>query len=173
MTIQKHHGCQSDLNLALLNRVAQLGQASYATLFAEFGNGAGSEILVKAHARFGKKMEYLTYSEQLSSTGRGHDRVFTLGVDAGKPGIAARWSDRATRRPKIKPVPAAAPTDQVIQDDTPPQGCQAYWASAPTRTPAPSYNAMQAPVYVTPRSSAALPPGALDYQRHASAGQRC
>ena len=162
MTIEKTHHAQNPVNVALLNYVAELDQASYQVLFDKFADLQTSEV--KAHARFSKKMEYLCFTQRLCSTGRGHDRVFSLGPEAGKAGhsrgYAGQYAAHVARvRSKAAAVAQVAPAAAL---DTPPQ-----------RTPPNTYDVMRAPVFVPPRTSAALRPGSLDYRRVASHGVRC
>jgi len=157
MIIEKTHAGQSDLNLALLNLVAQYGQATYALLFDQFSDASDSPV--KAHARFSKKMEYLLFTRQLASSGRGRNRTFFLGPQAG---VARSSAATAERTVHIAPEDSYLPVYADAAQQRPGQV-----------VPPPSYNAMAAPVYVAPRNSTALRPGSLDYQRHASFGVRC
>lgn len=169
--IEKTHHAQNPVNVAILNYVAELDQASYQALFDKFGNL--SDSLVKAHARFSKKMEYLCFTQQLCSTGRGHDRVFSIGPEAGKAGRSRGYADRSQPRSPAgqyaahvarvrSKAAAAAQVAPAAALDTPPE-----------RTPPNTYDVMRAPVFVPPRTSAALRPGSLDYRDHASHGVRC
>jgi hypothetical protein len=160
--IEKTHGNQSTHNVAILQYVADQAQASYSELFEKFRDGGDNEVT--CHKRFSKKMEYLTFTEQLQATGRGHDRVFTVGPAAGEPRQSAKWMDRAATRPHR----AKTDTADVATDDMP-----WIYLTAGQPTPPPTYNAMQAPVYVPSRSSAPLRPGALAYQDIPSYGDRC
>lgn len=161
--IEKTHGNQSAHNVAILQYVANQAQASYAELFKKFRDGGDNEVT--CNKRFSKKMEYLTSTEQLQATGRGHDRVFTIGPAAGKPRPSAKWMERVHKPRHRHEKPAATAQEPDLQP----------WVTACAGKPAPppTYNAMQAPVYVPPRSSAALRPGALDYQSKPSRGDRC
>ncbi|MCB8748333.1 hypothetical protein LHU53_15640 [Rhodoferax sp. U2-2l] len=147
--IEKTHHAQNPVNVAILNYVAERSQASYAELFAAFADLQTSEV--KAHARFSKKMEYLCFTQQLCSRGRGHDRVFSLGAQAGKSSAATRWNTRP-HAPKAAPERTAADAR-----DAP------AFALSPSRLT----------VTVLPTRSPALRPGALDFKSVASRGFAC
>jgi len=176
MTIEKTHHAQNPVNVALLSYVAEASQASYAELFAAFADLQSSEV--KAHARFSKKMEYLCFTQQLCSRGRGHDRVFSLGPEAGKAGHSRKWHGRHKEFLGSEPnflgklvsdpnnSPAAEVPEPLPKFLPDPIACQ--------RATAPAINVMAAdyPLYQAPPHPA-LRPGALDYQRYAARGVRC
>ena len=170
MTIEKTHRGQSNLNLALLNLVEQQGQVSYATLFDRFGDMQVNEV--NAHKRFSKKMEYLCFTQQLSSTGRGHDRVFSLGPEAGKSGRSTRWMDRPTRKPrKPKAAPERTAAEATPTEDSPLAIC--LRAAEARDAPAFALSPSRLTVTVLPTRSPALRQGALDFKSVASRGFAC
>ena len=174
MTIEKTHHAQNPVNVVILNYVAELDQASYQALFDKFADLQTSEV--KAHARFSKKMEYLCFTRQLSSTGRGHDRVFSLGPEAGKAGhsrgFASNYAAHVARvRSQAAAKAAAAADAELVARAIERQASQVDHRRPATAN---SINVMHPdyPTYQQPRHPA-LRPGALDYQRVASRGNRC
>lgn len=137
-----HHG-QSELNLALLNAVAQGGTAQYGMLFLMFGPVTLPDP--EAHAQFQRRLDYLCSTGQLVSAGRGRLRVLTLGP-------------QAAQAPSSEDIPAATTVDQT---------------ATPSEALPPAYNAMKAKAYMPPTHPPSLRPGALDYRRYASRGVRC
>lgn len=150
--LQKSHPCQSDLNLALLNFVNQRGQASWAELFAAFGEGDASATTDAR--RFSCKLEYLTLTQRLQHTGRARSRIFSIGPLAGK---AATLRGRTTTK-----------VGQADGSDTarPYPHLQHLGAVVPARLH------VATGTYVPPTQTA-MRPGALDYKRHASHGFPC
>jgi len=146
--IERTSGNQSKLNLALLNHVQQQASVNYQELFRLFGDN--SDSLIKAHARFSKKMEYLTYTNQLQSTGRGHDRVFTLGAEAGKPKASAHLGAKPSSRKQQAAMPTSSPG-----------------------MPLPYANLGRLLANALPTRSPVLRPGALDFKCVASRGFAC
>ena len=145
--LQKTHHAQSDTNLALLNLVKQYGQCGYGLLFDQFGDlELGTE---QAHRKFQKRLEYLVYMDRLEFSGHGRQRKFWL-VPAGLP-------RPAMLNPACTPALTAA---------------QAAVSYVGPKVPPRQTDVMHADVYV-PGPGLALRPGALDFKRHASHGNRC
>lgn len=141
--IRKTHANQTDANVALLNRVARLGQCSWTDLYCFFGDqdATGKEMQPGPLRRFNAKLGYLVYSGQLQRSGRGQHQVLSLG-------------------PKALGVTALAP--QVRQALCPDD-----------RMAMPRCNdVIHAPMYQPPRQQS-LRPGSLDFLRIASRGNRC
>lgn len=153
-TFTQTHHAQNPVNIELLNFVNQRGHASWADLFAAFGDGSASEK--GSTQRFGKKLEYLLYTGRLICTGRGTARVFYIGPEATQP-VPARGL--TTARAGQVQGSDAAPTYQHLQY---------LGAVVPPR----QFNTMDSDPYVPP-TQVAMRPGALDYQRYASHGDHC
>ena len=145
---------QSDRNLALLTLVHQYGSASYGLLFDQFGDLDLNPTY--AHTRFSKKLQYLCYTDQLQREGMGKKAVYTLGHLAFKPqpGTALAASRHCER-------------SAAIHDPIDPEDSYLVSKAQPNQ-----YDVMAAPEF-TPRTATVLRPGALDYQRYASHGDRC
>lgn len=147
---------QSDANLALLTLVKQYGEASYGLLFDQFGELERNTTA--AHTRFSKKLQYLCYTDQLQRTGMGKKAVYTLGHLAFKPqpgtALAAKVKSLAAQ-PTCAPAPIAAEDSYLLSKALPNQ-----------------YDVMRAPTWQASHAPV-LRPGALDYQRYASHGDRC
>ncbi len=174
MTIEKTHHAQNPVNVALLQFVAESSQASYQVLFDKFGDLQDS--LVKAHARFSKKMEYLCFTNQLCSRGRGHDRVFSLGPEAGKAGSAGKMAGNYAAHVARVRSQAAAKANADTDAELVARAMErlASQVDHQRRATAPAINVMAVdyPLYQAPPHPA-LRPGALDYQRYAARGVRC
>lgn len=153
--IEKHHGSQSDLNLALLNFVNQRGRASYAELFACFADDSLSDR--EAHKSFGKKLEYLCLTEQLQHiNSRGQHRHFSIGPLAdGKHRPSAALA--GATGPARAPAPAPA---------------RAHLQYAGPVVPPRAVNWLHGPVYA-PSASVCLRPGSEDFKRCPSVGHAC
>lgn len=148
--IEKNHACQSDVNLALLNLVKQYGSSSYTMLYDQFADlDLDPET---AHAKFVRKLDYMVSLDQLQYTGRGKSRRFFLGPMAGQ-----------------RPLGGKAAHDSYLPTVVDASLARAYPGPL---VPPRQLNPMTAPVYVPPPNPA-LRPGALDYQRYASFGNRC
>ena len=147
---QTHHA-QNPTNLELLNFVNQRGHATWLELFTAFGDGPADSK--SATQRFSKKLEYLVYVEKLQVTGRGTTRNFYISPTADQP----------TPRRGLTTAHAtqASGSDALVH--------RAYYGQL---VPPRQFNTMTAAPYVPP-THAAMRPGALDYQRYASHGQRC
>lgn len=143
---QTHHA-QNPVNIEILNFVNRRGHATWAELFAAFGDGSANEK--GSTQRFSKKLEYLVYVEKLQATGRGRARSFYIGPMAGKP-----YSGRGRTDVCSAPCPLTPHYTPV------------------TLTPPRQFNTMGAEPYVPP-AQCAMRPGSLDYQRYASFGNRC
>jgi hypothetical protein len=152
--IEKTCHQQSDVNLALLKLIKQYGQACYTLLFDQFGNLERNTTA--AHTRFSKKLQYLCYTDQLQRTGMGKKAVYTLGHLAFKPqpGTALAASRHCER-------------SAAIHDPIDPADSYLVSKALPNQ-----YDVMAAPEF-TPPPATVLRPGALDYQRYASHGDRC
>lgn len=156
-TIARTHANQAQINLDIINLVADRQTASYAELFARFRDGNGDNE-VNAHARFSKRLEHLVDKGKLASQGRGHSRTFTLGLEAVKPPGSAASALKVADAALV--ARAMERINSQVEHHRP--------------TPPPSINVMAAdyPLYRAPPSPA-VRPGALDYQSVASRGHRC
>jgi hypothetical protein len=146
-SIQKTHHAQSDINLALLNLVKQYGQCGYGLLFDQFGDMDLPRN--QAHHKFGRRLEYLLGQGRIDYSGRGRQRKFRMMVVA-KP------------RP-----PALDPTQMPVL--TAAQAAASYLGP---KVPAREVDVMHGEVYA-PGPGLALRPGALDFKRYGSHGDRC
>ena len=154
LPIAKTHPHQSDATLALLNHVARHGEVGYAELFAAFEDAAPSDRV--RIARLNSKLNYLTTTDRLQSTGRGSRRVFSLGESANL---------HVSQRGRIN-----AKAGQADGSDIPRPYPQVQLAGQ--RVPPRQFNTMDAPPYVPPAHSS-IRPGSLDYKRYASLGHQC
>lgn len=150
------------VNQALLTLVKQYGVAGFNLLFDQFGE---LELSAKyAHKRFGRKLQYLCYTDQLKrhGVGLGKKAVYTLGPLAFKrqPGTT-RSMPVATGYGTLIHAPSQA--NAMAGDD----------AHLATKALPNQYDVMRAPVLQAPPCCQVLRPGALDYQRYASHGVRC
>lgn len=172
VVIQKTCFQQSDTNVALLNAVSLTKKANYMQLFNLFGDHEDGEV--KAHERFNAKLAYLCFTKQLVlQSGRRRERVFALGAEAGKLGGGARWKGRYQAPGKANtaaPRPAQAPKADLQACGVEPAEDLPAWVAQPA--PPSRIDLMSMPAYV-PSRGPALRRGALDYQRHASFGDRC
>jgi hypothetical protein len=146
-TIQKTHHAQSDTNLALLNLIKQYGQCSYGLLFDQFGDLDLPRN--QAHHKFARRLEYLLGQGRIDYSGRGRQRKFWL-LEVTKP-----------RPPALDPASMPALT-----------AAQAAASYLGPKVPPRQVDVMHCDVYV-PGPGLALRPGALDFKRHASHGDRC
>lgn len=153
-TFTQTHHAQNPVNLELLNFVNQRGHATWLELFTAFGDGPADSK--PATQRFSKKLEYLVYLEKLQASGRGTSRSFSISPNAHQP-VPGRGLTTA-RAGQVQGL-AAEPTYEHLQ-------CQG--AVVPPR----QFNTMAAAPYVPP-AHAVMRPGALDYQRYTSHGDRC
>jgi hypothetical protein len=182
---QTHHA-QNPINIEVLNFVHQRGHATWQELFNAFGEGEASSNSVVQ--RFGKKLEYLVYTDKLQATGRGRARTFYIGLMAGKPpcgrgrtDVHPRYTDPAMggRSPgnggQITARAAGVCSDPHYT--LTPITADPHYAPEPTYTPVTltpprQTNTMAADPYVPPTQTA-MRAGSLDYQRYASFGDRC
>jgi hypothetical protein len=150
------------VNQALLTLVKQYGQASFGLLFDQFGDLELSASY--AHRRFGRKLQYLCYTDQLMRHGMGLGKkaVYSLGPLAFK---------RQPGTTRAMPVTTAYGT--VIHAASQPTGLAAQDPGQTSRALPRQYDVMRAPVLQAPPCCQVLRPGALDYQRYASHGARC
>lgn len=153
--INAHHHCQRPENIAILNHVQSRGQCTGHDLIALFCHDPAVRY---HHQRFIKKLSYLVDSAQLQRLGSGRwaDSTFTLGERAGRPPASAA---------KIGRPPKAAASAPNMSE-------HAFTYHIPAVATPPAYDAMHAPLY-TGTSLVAHRPGALDYKRYASRGNRC
>lgn len=136
------------VNQALLKLVKKYGEASYGLLFDQFGD---LELSPKyAHTRFSNKLGYLCQTDQLLRNGLGRKAVYKLGHLAFK---SKRGTALAQRAGALPPMEA---------DDS-------YLVSKALPN---HYDVMRAPTWQASHATV-LRPGALDYQRYASHGDRC
>lgn len=174
MTIEQTHHAQNPVNVAILNYVAEVDQASYQVLFDKFADLQTSEV--KAHARFSKKMEYLCFTQQLCSRGRGHDRVFGIGPEAGKTGRSGRpagqYAAHVARVRSQAAAKAAAAADAELVSRAIERQASQVDHQRPATAPSINVTAASYPLYKAPPSPA-VRPGALNYQSVASRGNRC
>ncbi|MCM2340435.1 hypothetical protein [Rhodoferax sp.] len=141
------------VNQALLKLVKQYGEASYGLLFDQFGD---LELSPKyAHTRFSNKLGYLCQTDQLLRNGLGRKAVYTLGHLAFKPKRGTALASRHCER-------SAAIHDPIESEDS-------YLVSKALPN---QYDVMRAPTWQASHAPV-LRPGALDYQRYASHGDRC
>ena len=147
---------QSDANLALLKLIKQYGEASYSLLFDQFGELELNPTY--AHTRFSIKLQYLCYTDQLQRSGIGKKAVYTLGHLAFKPQPGTALAARVRSEVRSN----AAIHDPIDSEDS-------YLVSKALPN---QFDVMRAPVLQASRATV-LRPGALDYQRYASRGDRC
>jgi hypothetical protein len=152
LPIAKTHPHQSDATLALLNHVARHGEVGYAELFAAFEDAAPSDRV--RLARLNSKLNYLTTTDRLQSTGRGNRRVFSLGESANQPVSQRGRTNAKAGQTDGSDIPRPYPTLPYLGAVV---GARVYISTDP---------------YVPPPQPA-MRPGALDYKRHASRGHQC
>lgn len=146
---------QSDANMALLTLVKQYGEASYSLLFDQFGDLDLNPTY--AHTRFSKKLQYLCYTDQLQRSGIGKKAIYTLGHLAFKPQPGTAL---AMRHCEVR-------SNAAIHDPIDPEDAYLVSKALPNQ-----YDVMRAPTWQASHAPV-LRPGALDYQRYASRGDRC
>lgn len=137
------------VNQALLRLVKQYGQASYSLLFDQYGDVDLSANY--ANTRFANKLGYLCQTEQLQRSGFGHKAMYTLGPRAFK----SKYGTAPVQQPQVVLTPVEAAGSYLVSKALPNQ-----------------YDVMRAPQF-TPPPATVLRPGALNYQRYASHGDRC
>ncbi len=156
--ITRTHSGQCAVNIAILNHVRLQGQASHSELFGLYCIHPLTDE--RARKQFASKLAYLVYTEQLKREGgQGLESVFSLGHMAGQ---------RPPSSAKAKAVPAKKSVAVAPEDSYLPRHVQAALPVVPPR----QIDVMHGDTWTPPPAHVARP-GAMDFRRYGSRGDRC